>query len=457
MVAVVFGVDSESVTGTAPIPNEEIAEIAAANPDVLIPFASIDPARGAGGVRTARRLIDEHGVRGFKFHPNSQGFFPNDPAVYPLYEVIEAAGLPALFHTGHSGIGAGVRGGGGIRLKYSNPMHVDDVAVDFPDLKIVLAHPSFPWQDEAISVALHKPNVYIDLSGWSPKYFPEIGAPLHLARVRVQSHHGRSEQIGSRSRLACNHRLRIAGGHINHVELGVIGRGEPRHAAAVLHGLDAGPAVRSRIAHLLRHRVPAPLQFARLRIVRFNVPGPVEIVATHAGNHVVLHYQGRHGAEIILVQIANGFVPAFLAVTQVERYQVAIGSFEIEPVAIDTGAAIADMVAAVRRPQVVPHFAARTCVHRPGMIGHREVKDAVHLHRGRRDAPARRPASQRAISAVNPRQAQRVDVRLVDLRKRTVAASRVIAVISGPGVHRRRAEFDGIQARLRRQGGSGQY
>ena len=174
LVAVIFGVDSESVTGTKPIPNEEIAEIAAANPDVLIPFASIDPARGAKGVQAAKRLIADHGVRGFKFHPNSQGFFPNDPKAYPLYEVIEAAGLPALFHTGHSGIGAGVRGGGGIRLKYSNPMHVDDVAVDFPDLKIILAHPSFPWQEEAISVALHKPNVHIDLSGWSPKYFPEI-------------------------------------------------------------------------------------------------------------------------------------------------------------------------------------------------------------------------------------------------------------------------------------------
>lgn len=174
LVAVVFSVDSESVTGTPPIPNEEIAEVAAANPDVLIPFASIDPARGAAGVKQARRLIDEHGVRGFKFHPNTQGFFPNDQSVYPLYEVIEAAGLPTLFHTGQSGVGAGVRGGGGIRLKFSNPIHIDDIAVDFPDLNIVLAHPSFPWQDEAISVALHKPNVYIDLSGWSPKYFPEI-------------------------------------------------------------------------------------------------------------------------------------------------------------------------------------------------------------------------------------------------------------------------------------------
>ena len=172
MAAVIFAVDSESVTGMPPVPNEEVAEVAAANPDVLIPFASIDPAKGRRGVLEARRLIETYGVRGFKFHPNLQAFFPNDRSVYPLYEEIAAAGLPALFHTGHSGIGSGLPGGGGIRLKYSNPMCVDDVAADFPTLTIVLAHPSFPWQDEAISVALHKQQVYIDLSGWSPKYFP---------------------------------------------------------------------------------------------------------------------------------------------------------------------------------------------------------------------------------------------------------------------------------------------
>jgi predicted TIM-barrel fold metal-dependent hydrolase len=91
---------------------------------------------------------------------------------YSLYEVAAEAGVPVLFHTGHSGIGSGLPGGGGIRLKYSQPIYVDDVAVDFPDLKIVLAHPSFPWTDEAISIAMHKPHVFIDLSGWSPKYFP---------------------------------------------------------------------------------------------------------------------------------------------------------------------------------------------------------------------------------------------------------------------------------------------
>jgi uncharacterized protein len=171
MAAVVFTVDWESNSGIPPIPNEEIAEAAAANSDVLIPFASVDPAR-PDAVERARRLISEHGVKGFKFHPNLQAFFPNDRSAYPLYEVIADAGLPALFHSGHSGIGTGVPGGGGFRLKYSNPMCLDDVAADFPDLQVVLAHPSFPWQDEAISVCLHKENVWIDLSGWSPKYFP---------------------------------------------------------------------------------------------------------------------------------------------------------------------------------------------------------------------------------------------------------------------------------------------
>ena len=91
---------------------------------------------------------------------------------YPLYEVIAEAGLPALFHTGQPASAPACPGGGGIRLKYSNPMHVDDVAVDFPDMPIILAHPSLPWQDEALVGRLHKPQVYIDLSGWSPKYFP---------------------------------------------------------------------------------------------------------------------------------------------------------------------------------------------------------------------------------------------------------------------------------------------
>ncbi|GIH23962.1 4-hydroxyphenyl-beta-ketoacyl-CoA hydrolase [Acrocarpospora phusangensis] len=172
MAAVVFTVDAEHATGHPRISNEEIAESCAAHADVLIPFASVDPWKGGAGVREARRLVGEYGVRGFKFHPSLQGMSPGNRAAYPLYEAIQDLGVPALFHTGQTGIGAGVPGGGGIRLKYSNPMLIDDLAVDFPDLRIILAHPSFPWQDEALAVATHKPNVFIDLSGWSPKYFP---------------------------------------------------------------------------------------------------------------------------------------------------------------------------------------------------------------------------------------------------------------------------------------------
>src|SRR5689334_22496858 len=119
MAAVVFTVDAEHATGHPRIPNEEIAESCAAHPETLIPFASIDPHKGRAGVREARRLVADHGVRGFKFHPSLQGFAPDDRMAYPLYQAIEELGVPALFHTGQTGIGAGVSGGGGIRLRYS--------------------------------------------------------------------------------------------------------------------------------------------------------------------------------------------------------------------------------------------------------------------------------------------------------------------------------------------------
>jgi predicted TIM-barrel fold metal-dependent hydrolase len=172
---VMFTVDSEFEMGVRRIPNQEVIDAARENSDIMVAFASIDPHKGKMGAREARRLIEEGGVRGFKFHPTCQGFFPNDRMAYKLYEVIAEAKLPAIFHSGHSGIGTGMPGGGGLKLKFSNPIHVDDVAADFPDMTVIIAHPSWPWQDEALSVCLHKPNVYIDLSGWSPKYFsPEL-------------------------------------------------------------------------------------------------------------------------------------------------------------------------------------------------------------------------------------------------------------------------------------------
>lgn len=171
MAAVVFTVDATTNLGQQPLSSAEIAEGAARHNDVLIPYGSVDPHR-PDALDVARRLIEDHGVRGFKFHPTVQGFSPDDEAFYPLYAVLQEARVPALFHTGQTGIGAGMPGGRGLRLALSNPMLLDGVAADFPDLQIVMAHPSVPWQDEALSVATHKHSTWIDLSGWSPKYFP---------------------------------------------------------------------------------------------------------------------------------------------------------------------------------------------------------------------------------------------------------------------------------------------
>ncbi len=169
---IVFSVD-ERLTGRPQVSNDIVLDFAEENSDVVMGFVSVDPTRGAEAVTEAKRLI-KRGARGFKLHCPLMQFHANDKIAYPFYQVLNDAQKPVIFHTGHSGIGTGMRAGGGVRLKYGHPMDIDDVAVDFPDMPIIMAHPSFPWQDEAISVCLHKRQVYIDLSGWSPKYFSPI-------------------------------------------------------------------------------------------------------------------------------------------------------------------------------------------------------------------------------------------------------------------------------------------
>ena len=172
MAAVIFTVDARTQLGHDPIPSAEIVDRAADHADVLIPFASVDPRRGDAAIDELRALVLDHGARGVKLHPTVQGFDPSDEAYRPLWTAIAELGIPAVVHTGQTGIGAGVPGGAGLKLRYSNPMLLDDVAAEHPELVLILAHPSVPWQDEAISIATHKPGAHIDLSGWSPKYFP---------------------------------------------------------------------------------------------------------------------------------------------------------------------------------------------------------------------------------------------------------------------------------------------
>ncbi|MBU3705570.1 MAG: amidohydrolase [Mycobacterium sp.] len=169
--AVVFTIDAHTASGHRSNSIEELIAGAARNNDVLIPFGSVDP-WDPDAARRVRQLVGEFGVRGFKFHPSLQAFEPNDRRFYPLYEEIAASGVPALFHTGQTGLGSALPGGYGIKFRYSDPMLLDDVAADFPDLTIVMAHPAVPWIDSQIAIASHKANCFIDLSGWSPKYFP---------------------------------------------------------------------------------------------------------------------------------------------------------------------------------------------------------------------------------------------------------------------------------------------
>lgn len=171
LAAVVFTVDATTNLGHAPNSVDDLAEGARRNADVLLAFGSVDPLQGDAAIDEARRQVTELGVRGFKFHPSVQAFDPSAPEFDALWQAIEELGVPIIVHTGQTGAGAGTPGGWGFRLSLSNPMLLDDVAARHPDLQVIMAHPSVPWQDEALSIATHKSNTWIDLSGWSPKYF----------------------------------------------------------------------------------------------------------------------------------------------------------------------------------------------------------------------------------------------------------------------------------------------
>ncbi len=182
---VVFSVDAQTATGDEPDTNDYVAGIVRDHPERFMGFATVDPWKDGRAVEELERAVVELGLRGLKLHPIHQAFFPGDERFYPLYEKCAELGVPLLLHSGFAAAGVGMPGGGGMKLKYAAPIpHVDDIAADFPDLTIIMAHPAWPWVEEQIAVALHKPNVYIDLSGWAPRYIPE---PLvREANTRLQ-------------------------------------------------------------------------------------------------------------------------------------------------------------------------------------------------------------------------------------------------------------------------------
>jgi hypothetical protein len=171
--AVLVAVSAESATGQPGTSNDHIADLVRTYPEAFIAgYACVDPWRGKAAVAEVERALKDLGLRGVKFHPILQAFSPNDRRFYPIYEVCSSLGVPIQFHTGMTGVGMGMKGSN-IHLKYGHPLALDDVAADFPDLTIIACHASWPWQDEMIMVLLHKPNVFNELSGWSPKYFTD--------------------------------------------------------------------------------------------------------------------------------------------------------------------------------------------------------------------------------------------------------------------------------------------
>lgn len=179
--AVLLGWDTETITRRRPFSSEDVAAMVAAHPDVFFGLGSIDPARGAravAGVHTAARL----GLSGLAFHPVGQGFDPASRSAFEIYETASDHGLVCLFHTGSSRLGAGMPGGSGLRLSHGDPRSVDEVAATFPNLQIVIAHLGRLWRNEAVAVASHKSNVWLNLVGVDAVAFAADAAQLDEER-----------------------------------------------------------------------------------------------------------------------------------------------------------------------------------------------------------------------------------------------------------------------------------
>ncbi|MBI5576165.1 MAG: amidohydrolase [Deltaproteobacteria bacterium] len=174
--AMVIAWDAETSTKLPVTTNDYTASLRDRFPDAIVgAWASVDPWKGEDAVRELTRAVRDLNMVGVKFQGVAQAFFPNDRRFYPLYEKCVELSVPVQFHTGTTGLGAGTPGGMGLKLKYTQPIHLDDVAADFPGLTVIACHPSWPWQSEMIAILLHKANVYMETSGWSPKYFtPEL-------------------------------------------------------------------------------------------------------------------------------------------------------------------------------------------------------------------------------------------------------------------------------------------
>lgn len=137
-------------------------------------WLQIDPRLGTRGAAELQRCIDAGaGFVSYCISASGMGYPASDPVYAPFLEVAQAANVPVLVLVGYTGAGAGLPGGGGVKLDLCHPRYIDELAIAWPRLKIIAGRPAWPWQDEMIAVLLHKPNVWNELHGWSPKYLTD--------------------------------------------------------------------------------------------------------------------------------------------------------------------------------------------------------------------------------------------------------------------------------------------
>jgi predicted TIM-barrel fold metal-dependent hydrolase len=164
--SIIVAIDAETVSHFK-VSNDLIAKIVNKDPKRFLGFAGVDPHKGVLAIDELERAIKTLGLKGLKIIPNLIEVYPNEKLMYPIYERVAELNIPILFH-------AGTLFHKGTKIKYSQPIFFDDVAVDFPNLKIIMAHFGFPWFVEAIAVAQRNQNVFLNIAGWSPKYIPEM-------------------------------------------------------------------------------------------------------------------------------------------------------------------------------------------------------------------------------------------------------------------------------------------
>ena len=171
--ALLVALDLSTTIQTPPCDNDYVAGMRDRHDCSIQAWGALEPTRGRVAIDEARHAVNELNMIGFHFHPIMQHIQVTDQDFYPLWEEISSMGVPVMIDVGMTGMGAGMPGGLGVTTRNAHPAYVDELAADFPKLTIIMAHPGSPWIDETTAVALHKGNVFWEMSGWAPKYLPD--------------------------------------------------------------------------------------------------------------------------------------------------------------------------------------------------------------------------------------------------------------------------------------------